>query len=130
MATRAIQRLVGVYDADGTITGELAYFVGARLGRRHCALCDITHGLVRERDDWRRCRASLPVPFETFHRNDQPDAVRALLAGTYPAVVAETDEGWTVLLGPPDLEACSSSPEVLVAALESASDRLALRWPT
>jgi hypothetical protein len=33
--------LIGVYAADGTVTGELAYFVGARLGRAHCALCDI-----------------------------------------------------------------------------------------
>jgi hypothetical protein len=27
----------------------LSSFIGARLGRAHCALCDITHGLVRER---------------------------------------------------------------------------------
>jgi hypothetical protein len=41
---RRVVRLVGVYDADGTPRGEIAYWVGARLGRTHCALCDITHG--------------------------------------------------------------------------------------
>src|SRR6478735_10675397 len=74
-----IVRLIGVYDADGTVRGELAYWVGARLGRAHCALCDITHGLIRERADWKACRASLPVPFDTFHRDDQPEAVRGAI---------------------------------------------------
>ncbi|MCU1369863.1 MAG: hypothetical protein JWO77_1057 [Ilumatobacteraceae bacterium] len=121
---------MGVYDADGTIRGELAYFVGARLGRRHCALCDITHGAVSERAAWRTCRAALPVPFETFHRNDQPAPVRALLNGRYPAVAAETDDGWALLLGPEELDACGSSPDALTASVEAASERLGLRWPS
>ncbi len=64
-AQPCIVRLVGVYDADGTVRGELAYWVGARLGRRHCALCHITHGSVRQRPEWKACRAGLPVPFGT-----------------------------------------------------------------
>ena len=35
------------------LVGEARYWIGARLGRAHCALCDITHGLFTERDDWR-----------------------------------------------------------------------------
>ena len=45
--SQQIVRLIGVYDANGTLSGELAYWIGARLGRRHCSLCDITHGSVR-----------------------------------------------------------------------------------
>ena len=71
--TAEVTRLIGVYDADGTVLGELSYFLRARVGRAHCALCDITHGRVRERDDWRAERDRLPVPFTTFHRDDQPD---------------------------------------------------------
>ena len=66
--SQRIVRLVGVYDADATFRGELSYWVGARLGRRHCALCDITHGTVRERPEWAACRTGLPIPFDTFHR--------------------------------------------------------------
>jgi hypothetical protein len=49
LARRPVRRLVGVYDADGTLRGEVGYWVGARLGRAHCALCDITHSPIRER---------------------------------------------------------------------------------
>ena len=72
----SVDRLIGVYDADGTLTGELRYWIGARLGRAHCSLCDITHGLVSEKSAWRECRDTLPVPFDTYHRNDMPESVR------------------------------------------------------
>lgn len=116
-----VVRLVGVYNAEGTLIGEVSYWIGARFGRAHCSLCDITHGLFSERADWRACRATLPVPFVTFHLDDQPASVRAALQGVAPAVVAERDDGSVVLLlGPQELEACASSPERLVAAIEQA----------
>jgi hypothetical protein len=46
---------IGVYDADATLWGELSYWVGARLGVRHCALCEVTHGLVRRNAEWGSC---------------------------------------------------------------------------
>lgn len=123
-----IKRLVGVYDADGTLRGELAYWVGARLGRRHCSLCDITHGSVRVKAEWTTCRAGLPVPFDTFHRNDQPDAVRAAAEGRAPVVVAETAAGHVVLLGPAELEECDASVDLLVQAVERRAAQLSLQW--
>lgn len=124
-----IRRLVGVYNADGTLRGELAYWVGARLGRAHCALCEITHGTLRERPEWKACRAGLPVPFDTYHLNDQPDAVRALVGTQAPAVVADTDQGLVLLMGPVDLERCNSSPDQLSAALARAAEQHQLDWP-
>ena len=113
-----VLRLIGVYDAVGTLRGELSYWVGARLGRAHCSLCDITHGLVKERSDWRDCREQLPVPFETYHRDDQPAAVRDAAEGVVPVVLAETAVGLVVLLGPAELDACAGSVEAFSAALD------------
>lgn len=127
--TRRIVRLVGVYDADGTLRGELTYWVGARLGRRHCSLCDITHGSVRERPEWAACRAGLPVPFDTYHRDDQPDRIRRAASGSAPIVVAETETDTVVLLGPADLDACGGSIDGLVAAVERAVVEHGLAWP-
>jgi hypothetical protein len=125
-----LARLVGVYDADHTIRGELAYFVGARLGRAHCSLCDITHGLLREKGDWQQCRADLPIPFDTFHRDDQPDEVRRATGGAAPLVVAELDDGSIdVLLDGEQLEACDGSVERLQSAVEAAVAAHELTWP-
>ncbi len=127
--SRSIVRLVGVYDANGTLRGELAYWVGARLGRRHCSLCDITHGSVRQRPEWKACRAGLPVPFDTYHRNDQPTAVAATANGQAPVVLADTGAGHVLLLGPAELEACDGFTDRLVEAIERSAAALGLGWP-
>ncbi len=121
-ATR-VRRLVGVYNADGTLRGEVAYVVGKLLGRSHCGLCDITHGAVSEKAEWKACRAALPVQFDTYHRNDQPEACRPLTDGRLPAVLAETDAGYVHLLGPAELDACGAAPESLVDAVTAAAAR-------
>jgi hypothetical protein len=123
-----IIRLVGVYDTAGSWRGELAYWVGARLGRQHCSLCEITHGLVRQRPEWKACKADLPVPFDTYHRNDQPDTVRVAAGDQAPAVIAETVTGYMLLLGPDDLDSCNGSIDRLVVAIQRAADRLGLLW--
>ena len=123
-----MRRLVGVYAADGSVRGEIAYVVGRALGRAHCALCDVTHGRLTEKAQWRECRAGMPVPFDVFHRNDQPDAVRAAVGGRTPVVVAQTDGGIVELLDGPALDACAGSPDALAAALEVAVARAGLRW--
>jgi hypothetical protein len=127
--TATLVRLVGVYDADHTIRGELTYFVGARLGRAHCALCDITHGLLTEKSAWRSCRDGLPIPFDTFHRDDQPAEVRVALDGAAPAVVGVTDGGVVLLLDGLALDACDGNPEALVTAVEVAVEGAGLAWP-
>lgn len=122
-STAPVRRLVGVYNADGTLRGEVAYVVGKMLGRAHCGLCDITHGAVSAKAEWKACRTSLPVPFDTFHRNDQPDAARPLTEGRLPAVLADTEAGFVYLLGPDELDACGKSPERLVEAVTAALAR-------
>lgn len=126
--TASVARLIGVYDADGSILGELSYFVQARIGRAHCDLCDITHGRVRERADWRAARDHLDVPFATFHRDDQPDTVRDASGGATPVVVAELTDGSVVpLLGRDELARCEGSPDRLIDAVRAALDERDLR---
>jgi hypothetical protein len=128
-AARTIRRFVGVYDADGTARGELSYLINARLGKAHCALCDITHGLVRQRREWREYCARLPVPFDTYHRDDQPDALRNSHR-SLPIVAAETDDGFVMLLNEQELADCRGSLVTFVEAITRAAARNKLTLPT
>ena len=119
MMPDTVRELIGVYDADGTLLGEARYWIGARLGRTHCGLCDITHGLFTERADWRSCRDQLDVEFRTYHRNDAPEDVLAV-GSPAPFVVARTDRGLVALLGPEELDACSGDVEEFRRALSQA----------
>lgn len=124
-----IVRLIGVYDAQGTLRGEVAYWIGARLGRRHCSLCEVTHGLFTEKNEWRSCRDGLPVPFDTYHRDDQPPQIRVISENRAPVVVAETTTGHVVLLDGQRIEEADGDPHQLVELIERAVNERSLFWP-
>lgn len=115
-------RLLGVYDADGGLAGELRYVVGHLLGTASCSLCDITHSPVRRKPEWDRMVASLGVPLEVVHRNELPDWARSAVATVkLPAVVARTSAGSVVeVLGRADLDACDGSVRAFRARLTEA----------
>ena len=115
-----VTRLTGVYHADGSLLGELRYVAGTIFGGAHCSLCDITHGRVREKAQWRTERERLPVPFTAVHLDERSPAEAAASEGRTPCVLAHTDDGVEVLLGPPELTACDKDPAALVAAIETA----------
>ena len=98
-----IDEFIGVYDADGTIVGEVSYWIGARLGRTHCSLCELTHGLFTVKREWRECSTSLGVPFTTWHRDDAPVEVIAAI-DVFPAVLARRGDSLSVIIDADTLE--------------------------
>jgi len=122
-ADSPVTSLVGVYDADGTLTGELRYWIGAHVtGTAHCSLCEITHGLFREKARWRELAHGLPVPFEAVHLDERSPEVAGVSEGRAPCVIAlRADGSADLVLGPDDLEAMAGDPEALAAALAAVS---------
>lgn len=99
-----ISEFVGVYDADASLVGEVSYWIGARLGRRHCSLCDLTHGLFTKKAEWTQCTRRLSVPFATFHRDDASDEVLHAAGGSFPVVLARRGGRLGVVITPAELE--------------------------
>ncbi len=111
-------RLVGIYDADGTLAGEFRYAVGKLMGRSSCALCDITHGWnPMGSRQWKQACAASPVDLELVHRDD---ATAEQLAATsaLPSIVAHDGEGWSEPLTTADIAGHKGSPEALLERLE------------
>jgi HAMP domain-containing protein len=70
------------------------------------------------------------VRFDTYHRDDQPSAVRATADGQAPVVLAATATGHVVLLSATEIEACAGSVDRFVEAMERAATDLGLTWAT
>lgn len=89
-----VVEVVGVYHANGSLRGELAYAVGKLLGTAHCALCDITHSVVRRKPAWDAMVTRLGVPVTLLHLDELPGEVAATCeqSGT-PVVLARLDDG-------------------------------------
>lgn len=117
-----ITELFGVYDADATFIGEATYWIGARLGLRHCSLCDITHSLFTEKSEWQQCVRQLKqehgIVFKAFHRDDQPDTVKTVINGKYPAVVACNAQGqYSLFMDAEQIANCAKSPQLFLVKI-------------
>jgi hypothetical protein len=113
-APHPVVELVGVYDADGTIRGELSYLVRRAAGRGHCALCDISHGTLRRRPSFDIAIGRLPVPLRMLHRDELDADQAAAAADSVPCVLAVSARGVEVLLDRAALERRPMDAEELV----------------
>ncbi|NUU22344.1 MAG: hypothetical protein HOV68_12655 [Streptomycetaceae bacterium] len=127
--SRVVRGLTGVYNADGGFRGEVAYAIGKVRGTAHCALCDLTHRGLHQRPEWGALVATLPVPFTTVHLNERADEVAAASEGRTPCVIAHTDTGPVVVLGPEELEQVGTSVLRFDQILRDALDAAGLLLP-
>ena len=104
-------QVIGVYNADGSIIGEIKYLLGKMRGTAHCALCDITHRGVSKKREWKELEAGQDFDFELLHLDEQDDELRSFTEGRTPCVLTRTEEGFVMLLGDEELEECGKSVE-------------------
>lgn len=113
------RRLVGVYNADGSLLGELRYLLGRARGTVHCALCETTHGLIRRRRDFDRACMALEEPLELRHRDELDPEQAAVVQGRLPCILV-IEARPEILLGPEELEECAGDPARLITRINDA----------
>ena len=110
-------RLIGIYEAEGSLLGELRYVVGKLRGTRHCSLCDITHGRVRKKPAFAALEQRLPVAIDLLHLDELSPRLQAASAGHTPCVLIDDAAGLRVLLSRAELEEHAGSVEAFERAL-------------
>lgn len=105
-----MRKLVGVYNANGGVIGELGYFFGHLIGVRECSLCDITHSPIRKKAEWKVLEQSIAseheFDFQLLHLNERTEKQKAASEGRVPCVMLEhDDESYSIVLDWNDLKA-------------------------
>ena len=98
--------LIGVYNADGGLVGELSYIVGRTFQGKHCELCDITHSPFRRKKSWGEFVGGLGYPFESFHLNELSAELRSFVGDQAPVVVVRQHGELSVLLTGAEMATC------------------------
>ena len=104
-----VQKLILVFNADSGTWNAVMDSARKAVGQSECPLCDITHGLMGEKREWRRLRRDLGVPIEYVHRDEISEDLVPVVTGRLPAVVVATAQGLQVLLPPEVLARCRGS---------------------
>ena len=114
-----IEKIYGIYHADGGIIGELSYVWGKITGTAHCSLCDITHKGISMKRDWKDFTNGLDLEFELLHLNEQTQVLADFTAGKTPCIVGEESGEMKILVDAKSLEGCNKSVSSFVSTLMS-----------
>lgn len=113
-------RILGVYNADGGIVGELRYIIGHALGTVSCALCDITHSPVRRKREWDSFVTNLGVAVDLRHLNELDDREQAAVGSSAPVVLVDDGGVLEPLLDAAQLAALDGSVTAFEMAIRAA----------
>lgn len=113
-----VRQIVGIYNADGSIGGELSYALAKLARRGSCELCDVTHGWnPLGKRSWKAAVDQSDLNLTLIHRDEAlPEQLAA--AGQLPAVVMSSDEGWRVIMTNSEFAEFKSDPGALIDEIE------------
>jgi hypothetical protein len=119
--------LIGIYKADGGISGELSYFFGHLVGLRSCSLCDISHSPIMKKSSFKAFEKDLlenhSIAVRMIHLNERNDREQKASAGREPCILIEyPDQSISTFLDSADLTALSGSVSSLRKLVSSRLD--------
>ena len=101
--------LSAIYDADGSLAGELRYLVDKFLGRADCALCDLSHGWhPAGKRAWRQQQGAT-TQLTWLHRDEVPHHVLAHVSESLPCVATDTNGNVDILISKDELAGCEGN---------------------
>jgi hypothetical protein len=111
-------QVFALFNAEGSLLGELQYVLGKCLGRESCALCDISHGWnPRGKSVWRK-RPETKPNIIWLHRDETPEGLLNAVEGALPCVVADHGHRVEMLLDSDALKACEGDFATFTEQLE------------
>lgn len=115
-----VDRILGVYNANGGLVGEVRYIVGHLLGTTSCALCDITHSPIRRKREWDALVAELGIHVDLRHLNELDERESAAVGEQAPIVLVERNGMLEPLLDAAQLDALDGSVSAFGVAVRDA----------
>jgi hypothetical protein len=119
--------LIGVYNADGGIVGEISYVLGHLIGIRSCSLCDISHSPIKKKAAFKELEQNLleehGILVKMIHLNERNERETKASEGREPCILLEyPDQSISMFLDSTDLKALSGSVSSLKKLITSRLD--------
>lgn len=111
-------RIIGIYNADGSILGELKFAVNKVTGKSNCGLCELTHGWnPLGKSSWKRASSSSHVEIELLHRNELTRE-QSETAGDLPAIIVGKAGEWKKIMSADDIFSFSGNASGFLTQIE------------
>ena len=110
--------MFGIYNADGSLLGELRYSISKVVGKSSCSLCELTHGWNPfGKRKWKTVCKSSDLNIQLIHRDEATES-QLKTAADLPSFITESDGGWVQMMGASQINKFKNRPSELISELE------------
>jgi hypothetical protein len=102
-AQNTTPKIYFIYNASGTIGGEISYLYGKYFQNQHCELCDITHSSVSAKPEWKAWIRGLKCENHVLHTNEAEEMGIDFSEFVLPVVLIERGHGLEELISKKDM---------------------------
>ena len=95
-----------IYNASGTLAGELNYLYGKYFLDEHCELCDITHSTVSAKPEWKEWIGALKCENYVLHTNEAKAMNIDVTQFVLPVVLIDRGNGLEELVSKNEMAEC------------------------
>lgn len=97
-------RIYCIYDAKGSIIGEISYLWKKLIFNFECSLCNISHNTFTEKQIWKKEMSKAKYKLEMLHLDEQSEDLQAFTEGFTPCVVGKDASGYKIILNDSQLK--------------------------
>ena len=94
MSKNNIITIYCVYNAEGSIIGELKYLILKYFYGFKCSMCEITHTNFSEKEEWKNKISQSSYSIKSVHLDEQPEDLYQFSNGKAPCVVGKNKKGF------------------------------------
>ena len=113
-----------IYNANGSVTGEIIYFLKKYFYGLRCSMCEITHNFISEKKDWKTRLSKTKINLKTVHLDEQNKDLYKFSYGNTPCVVSESEKGFKFIFSNTDLNNFEGDVELFFKSLENKIKRV------
>ena len=85
----SVRKIYCIYNAEGSLKGELKYLYKKYFKDIKCSMCDITHSTFTQKKKWKNKCLTFPLEIECMHLDELPSDIKILVNDKTPCVVAQ-----------------------------------------
>ena len=115
--------LICVYDADGSILGELNYLWKKAFHSFTCSMCDITHNFITTKKKWKTEVQNCKYDISTYHLNDQPTLIKETTQNNTPCVVKVEGGTSSILISNDELKTIDGNVDSFFSLIDKKMTR-------
>ena len=101
---KLVKKVYCIYNANGSLAGEISYLWKKLLSDFDCSLCNISHNTFTEKRTWKKELSKSKYKLEMLHLDEQSEDLKSFTKDVTPCVVSEDDSGFKIILSESQLK--------------------------